>query len=70
MVCYNSWNERTETVKTVLGDELQTVDLTPVIGFAPSSSPLYNLTAALKSGLVGKNEHKNYIVTFSAPFEE
>jgi 3-oxoacyl-[acyl-carrier-protein] synthase II len=65
MVCYNSWNERErETVKTVLGDELQTVDLTPVIGFAPSSSPLYNLTAALKSGLVGKNEHKNYIVTF------
>ena len=65
MVCYNSWNERErETVKTVLGDELQTVDLTPVIGFAPSSSPLYNLTAALKSGLVGKMNTKIILQRF------
>ena len=69
-VCCNTWRStEIDAVQEMMGDGFyRLVDMSSQLGFAPSSSPLFNIAAALNSGFFVGESRKNYILTIFSSF--
>jgi len=68
-VCLNSWNDmEMKAARSALGDGFKVIDTSPVTGFAPASSSMFNISSALSAGLVEKDGDKNYILSIFSSF--